>query len=150
METVRPANADDLPRCVELLGILFDQEQEFNPDPAVQRTGLEMILKNPETGSVFVYEIGGIIHGMVVMLFTVSTALGQKVAILEDMIVSPDLRGKGVGTNLVKYAVEFAMNKGCGRITLLTDCDNEAAHEFYRTCGFTKSDMLVFRKLIRR
>jgi ribosomal protein S18 acetylase RimI-like enzyme len=148
METIRPANTDDLAPCVELLGVLFRQEREFAPDPMAQRKGLEMIIKDPETGAVFICEIDGVIQAMVVVLLTTSTALGKKVAILEDMVVSPGLRGRGVGTSLVEYAVEFAMNKGCGRVTLLTDHDNEAAHKFYRKCGFVKSDMVVFRKLI--
>ncbi|HAK89985.1 MAG TPA: GNAT family N-acetyltransferase [Nitrospiraceae bacterium] len=149
MKTVRPANTDDLGSCIELLGLLFGQEHEFKPNPTAQRRGLEMIVKNPETGSVFVCESNGVIQGMVVVLFTISTALGKKVALLEDMVVSPDSRGKGVGTSLIKHAVEFAINNGCGRITLLTDNDNEQAHEFYRKHGFTKSNMVVFRKLLK-
>ncbi len=148
MYTIRPANINDSIRCAELLSILFSQEREFTPDPIVHRNGLESIIKNPETGSVFVYESDGFIQGMVVILFTVSTALGKKVAILEDMIVSPEYRQNGVGTSLVRYAVDYATNEGCGRITLLTDYDNDAAQVFYRKCGFIKSDMAAFRKLI--
>lgn len=147
METVRPASIDDLDRCAELLGILFSQEKEFTPDPAKQRKGLEMIISNPERSSVFVCEIDDVIQAMVIILFTISTALGEKVAILEDMIVAPDMRGKGLGTSLFRYAVDYAVNQGCGRITLLTDHDNEAAHKFYRKHGFIRSDMIVFRKL---
>ena len=147
METVRPANINDLARCAELLGLLFSQELEFTPNPAVQGQGLEMIVKNPETGTVFVYESDGVIQGMVVILFTISTALGKKVAILEDMIVSPDSRRKGLGASLFQHAVDYAISQGCGRITLLTDDDNKTAHAFYRKYGFTKSDMVVFRKL---
>ena len=147
MDTVRPANIDDLVRCAELLGLLFSQEREFTPDPVAQRKGLEMILKKPETGAVFVYEAYGVLQGMVVILFTISTALGDKVAILEDMVIAPDLRGKGIGSSLVRYAMDYAINQGCRRITLLTDHNNEAAHTFYHMHGFTKSDMVVFRKL---
>ena len=69
-------------------------------------------------------------------------------AAAKGVIVSPDARGRGAGARLVKYAVDFAASEGCGRITLLTDPDNEEAHRFYRRCGFTRSDMVVFRKLI--
>ena len=147
METIRLANTNDLTRCAELLGILLSQEREFNPDPVLQRKGLEMIVKNPDAGFVLVCEIDGIIQGMVLILFTISTALGRKVAILEDMIVSPDFRGKGVGARLVEQAVGLATDKGCGRVTLLTDHDNSVAHLLYRKCGFSKSDMVVFRRL---
>ncbi|MBI4690153.1 MAG: GNAT family N-acetyltransferase [Nitrospirae bacterium] len=147
MKNVRPANTNDLGSCIELLGLLFSREKEFKPDPLVQRKGLETIIENPEAGAVFVYESEGVIQGMVVVLFTISTALGKKAAILEDMIVLPDSRGKGIGTSLIRHAMEFASNIGCGRITLLTDHDNEPAHKFYNGQGFMKSDMVVFRKL---
>jgi ribosomal protein S18 acetylase RimI-like enzyme len=146
-ETVRPLTIDDLVRCAELLGVLLSQEREFTPDPAVQRKGLKMILKKPETGTVFVYESHGVIRGMVVILFTISTALGDKVPILEDVVVAPDSRGKGAGETLVSYTVDYAINQGCRRITLHTDHNNEAAHTFYHKHGFTKSAMVVFRKL---
>ncbi len=148
MGTIRLANADDVPRCAELLGILFSQEREFSPDLAAQSKGLAMIIDNPDAGFVFVYEADGVIQGMLLLLFTISTALGKKVALLEDVIVTPEFRGKGVGTSLVERALECALSEGCGRVTLLTDHDNEAAHNMYRTCGFTRSDMVVFRMLI--
>ena len=81
MGTLRMARMDDLPRCAELLGILLIQEGEHTPDPEVQIRGLEMVLEDPRAGSVFVYEIGRGVQGMVVMLFTISTALAKRVAI---------------------------------------------------------------------
>ena len=148
METIRVAGADDVIRCSELLGMLFSQEREFSPDLEAQSKGLAMIIDNPDAGVVFVYEVDGIIQGMVLLLFTISTALGKKVALLEDLIVTPDFRGKGLGASLVQRGLECALDKGCGRVTLLTDHDNEAAHKMYRKCGFAKSDMVVFRVLL--
>ena len=139
---------DDLSACAELLGVLLSQEGEHAPDPEVQTRGLTMILDDPRAGSVFVYEISGKVQGMVVMLLTISTALAKQVAILEDMIVSPDIREKGVGTKLVRYAAEYARSIGCGRVTLLTHHDNKPAHGLYRKTGFTRSDMVCFKRLL--
>jgi GNAT superfamily N-acetyltransferase len=146
MASVRAATMHDVPRCVDLLALLFSQEREFRPDPVLQRRGLEMILENPRTGILFVYDADGVAQGMVTLLFSVSTALGSRVALLEDMIVSPDLRGKGIGTILVRHATEYVAARGFGRITLLTDGDNDGAHRFYERCGFSRSDMVVFRR----
>lgn len=146
MGIVREAQRSDVGRCAELLGILFGQEHEFVPDAQKQRRGLEMIMEEPGRGTILVYEEEGIIWGMVLLLFTVSTALGAKVAILEDMIVAPAARGKGVGGRLIEEAVAFAARNGLARITLLTDHDNEAAQKFYLKSGFTKSEMVVLRR----
>jgi GNAT superfamily N-acetyltransferase len=144
----RAAKESDEARCTELLGILFSQEQEFTANAEAQSRAIAMIIGNPELGRIFVCEIEGVVQGMVMLLFTVSTFLGKKVALLEDMVVAPAWRGKGVGTQLINYALDFARREGFGRITLLTDRDNDAAQQFYQAQGFSKSEMVVFRKLL--
>ena len=148
MPTIRIATKKDIPECARLLGLLFSQEHEFMPEPAIQQRGLEMIVSNPSVGTVFVCELEGMTVGMVNLLSTVSTALGQKVAILEDMVVSPEYRGRGIGSLLIGHASDWARHQGFGRITLLTDGDNEQAHRFYGGKGFNRSDMTIFRKIL--
>ncbi|NTW82383.1 MAG: GNAT family N-acetyltransferase [Chlorobiaceae bacterium] len=148
MSIIRNATSDDIDRCAELLGILFSQEHEFAADRANQSKGLGMVIGNPEMGRVFVCEVDGSIQGMVMLLFTVSTYLGEKVALLEDMIVAPAYRGKGYGSRLIDHAIDFARSSGIRRITLLTDHDNETGQQFYLSRGFLRSGMAVFRKLL--
>jgi len=147
---VRCAGADDSDRCCELLEYLFRQETEFFPDPETQQKGLEMIFNNPATGTVFVCEerSSQIITGMVILLYTISTALGKKVALLEDMIVDPAFRLQGIGNMLIEHAIGHAASEGIERVTLLTDHDNTAAHRLYETNGFVRSGMIVYRKKI--
>lgn len=147
---IRSATPEDIDRCCELLAILFEQETEFEPDPELQKKGLQMIIENPSFGTILVCENSndGYITGMLVLLFSVSTALGMKVALLEDMIVDPDFRSRGIGNHLIQNAVRFAETEGFGRITLLTDAGNGRAHDFYKKNGFTRSGMVMFRKNI--
>ena len=148
MPEVRTALSSDISECAELLEILFSQEHEFTPDAEAQSRALSMIIGNPDLGRIFVCEVDdGVIAGMVMLLFTVSTFLGKKVALLEDMVVAPQWRQKGLGSLLINHAMEFARKEGLGRVTLLTDGDNEAAQQFYQSKGFSKSGMAVFRKL---
>ena len=146
--SVRVAVEGDVPRCAELLGILFSQEQDFTPDAERQSRGLSMIIHNPELGQIFVAEVDGVIQGVVLLLFTVSTFLGQRVALLEDMVVDPAWRGHGLGSLLLDQALDFARREGFGRITLLTDRDNETAQRLYTSKSFTRSEMVVFRNLL--
>ena len=83
---------------------------------------------------------------MVNLLYTVSTALGDRVAILEDMIVDRDARGRGLGSRLMTEAISTCETDGCLRITLLTDGDNTAAQQFYRRFGFERSPMVPLRR----
>ncbi len=148
MMNVSPASEDDLPALCELLGILFAQEAEFRPDPERQSAGLRSMLGRPEVGQVLVLRDGPTVVGMVAVLFLPSTALGGRVAILEDMVVRPSARGRGVGSRLLHAAVEFARSAGCRRVTLLTDSDNAAAQRFYGRHGFGPSCMIPMRRIL--
>ena len=140
------ANSKDIPELCSLLQSLFSQEVEFKPNNELQVTGLTRILSNPDVGNIIVARENGQIIGMVNLLYTISTALGGKVAILEDMVVDVSMRGKGIGSALLNYCFTLAENKQCLRITLLTDHDNNSAHQFYQKHGFDRSSMTVFRK----
>jgi len=139
------ASRYDIPRLNELLTLLFTQERDFSPDTAKQVDGLERIISDPGVGHILVLRQGGEIFAMVNLLYTVSTALGERVAILEDMIVHPDQRRGGAGSLLLQAAIEFARREGCRRITLLTDHDNSGAIRFYRNHGFKQSTMVPMR-----
>lgn len=148
MPAVREATAVDIPDMIRLLGHLFAQEAEFAPDESAQRRGLGMILNDPDTGVLLVAEDEGQIIGMVGLLYTVSTALGARVALLEDMVVAPEARNRGAGLALLDAAIAHAKADGCRRITLLTDGDNKAAQRFYAGAGFAASEMLPMRLML--
>lgn len=142
---IQIAKEGDIPALIDLLFVLFSQEKEFNPDSAAQERGLTRIIQDRELGAVLVAKKENKVVGMVNLLFTVSTALGERVALLEDMVVIPAARGSGVGSALLAEAMEFARKQGCKRITLLTDRDNEAAQRFYAKQGFSVSGMVPMR-----
>jgi GNAT superfamily N-acetyltransferase len=139
------ASASDIDELVSLLGLLFAQEAEFSPNDDLQRTGLCRIIEEPQRGEIIVLRMQNEVVGMTTLLYTISTALGARVALLEDMIVHPRYRNQGLGEQLVNAANQRAITVGCQRITLLTDEDNHAAHRFYQRHGFQPSTMKVFR-----
>lgn len=145
---VNEATMEDVPCLCELLGILFGQELEFQPNTEFQASGLRAIIGHPDGGRILVLRDGNSVIGMVSLLFLPSTALGGRVAILEDMIVYPDRRGGGSGARLLTSAIECARECQCLRITLLTDGENTSAQRFYQRHGFTSSEMMPMRLLL--
>ena len=145
---IEMATTSDIPTLCTLLDYLFSQEVEFKPDHETQSRGLEMILNNNNIGNIFVAKKNEKIIGMVILLYTVSTALGERVALLEDMVVSPNEQELGVGSMLLDHAVKYATEKGCKRITLLTDKTNIRAQKFYKQHKFNRSSMIPFRMII--
>lgn len=149
MITIRKAELSDIPSLATLLGLLFEQEAEFSANLERQTRGLEMILSDPATGELLVgKKPDGSVVGMVSLLYTVSTALGGRVALLEDMVVTPGERGHGCGSLLVEAAMKLARERECKRITLLTDFDDLAAEKFYQKHGFKLSPMVPLRQIL--
>jgi GNAT superfamily N-acetyltransferase len=146
--TIRRAAPSDIPELVRLLVELFAQEAEFAPAPERHARGLAAIIADERVGKILVAEENGRAAGMVNFLYTVSTALGGRVALLEDMVVGRATRGSGIGKKLLAAAIETARADGCLRITLLTDPGNARAHALYEGFGFRRSSMVPFRLLL--
>lgn len=144
--TIDPATEADLPALADLLRELFALERDFAPDRGKQLAGLRLILDDPGVGRLFVLRVGGEVAGMANALFTVSTAEGCRVLLLEDVIVGRAHRGKGLGRKLVEHVCEWARAEGMPRVTLLADRDNAPALAFYERLGFEKSAMAVRRR----
>jgi len=145
---VEPATIEDLPALTALVMELFAISGDFSPDRSVQERGLQLILEQPNRGRIFVLRNNHRIFGMVNLLFTISTARGGFVILMEDVIIHPNHRGQGYGTMLLKYVVEFAKQKNFKRITLLTDKISEEAQEFFCKNGFEHSSMIPMRLII--
>jgi ribosomal protein S18 acetylase RimI-like enzyme len=139
------AGAADIPALVELLGILFTQEAELSPDPEKQRRALDLILADPSRARIYVARENGKVIAMAALHFTTSTAEGGKVAGLEDCIVHPGCRGRGIGKALLAYVLEQGRAEGALRVMLLTDGDNTRAQALYRQLGFAPSSMMAMR-----
>jgi len=144
------ARSADLPRLVELLGILFESEAEFSADAEKQRSALQAILSDPAKGKIYVAREGREVVAMASLLYTISTAEGGKAALFEDLVVAPEHRKRGIGAALLKHVIEQARAEGVLRITLLTDMQNERAQAMYRRAGFVGSPMKPMRLKLKK
>ena len=142
------AGEHDIPQLCCLLAILFEQEHEFSVNAQSQQTALRLLMAQPQQATILVARQQAHIVGMVSLQYSISTALGGPVATLEDLVVDPAYRGQAIGRRLLRYAIDRARQRGCLRITLLTDSDNLAAQRFYARQGFTASGMMPLRLML--
>ena len=145
---IEQATLEDLPQLTDLLFELFTQEADFVPNRTKQMRGLRLLLEQPNRGRIFVLRSNGTILGMINLLFTISTAEGGFVIMLEDVIVHSEYRGKGFGEKLLVHAIAYAKKKDFLRITLLTDRLNDQGQRFFKAHGFIESKMIPLRLIL--
>ncbi len=145
---IEPATFEDLDELSGLLGELFSEESDFRPDKEKQLRGLRLIFEQPNRGRVFVLRRDRTIVGMINLLFTISTAEGGFVIVLEDLVVHKNFQGKGYGSQLLEYAINFAKQKNFLRITLLTDRPELRSQSLFKRYGFFESAMIPMRLLL--
>lgn len=118
---IRSIGEGDFERVAELTNRYFPH-MKMTPSKVAWRLSLGC--------SYFVAVIAGEVVGFA------DIRLGEKRAKLIGMVVDEQLRGHGVGSALIRKAVEFAMEKGKKTVYLQVRRDNVAAIRFYGSHGF--------------
>ena len=142
---VRAARPKDVARMVGLLDLLFAMEADFRPDPARQQQGLALLLDDGRA-RVLVAEWADGVVGMCTGQLVVSTAEGGPALLVEDVVVGPDHRGRGVGRALLAALADWASGRGVRRLQLRADGTNGPALAFYDRLGW-RATALVCRRL---
>lgn len=143
------ATPDDIPALVELLRILFSIEQDFHFQPEKQAAGLRRLLTDPERACIVVARNNsGTAIAMASGQLVISTAEGAPSLWVEDVVVTEDARGCGVGRRLLEKLLAWAAEKGATRAQLLADTDNGPALAFYQHLGWQTTALAAYRMKI--
>ena len=73
--------------------------------------------------------------GIALYFFNYSSWRGRPGLYLEDLFVSPSLRGKGIGNALLRDLASIAVSQGCVRMEWVVLDWNQSAIEFYEKLG---------------
>ncbi|WP_432258805.1 GNAT family N-acetyltransferase [Cupriavidus sp. TMH.W2] len=86
-------------------------------------------------------------HGQLIGMLTLANLIlfsGQK-ALIEDVVVTKNWRGKGIADRLVRSAIEKARDLGATKVDLTSRPDRLAANRLYERCGFERRDTNSYR-----
>jgi GNAT superfamily N-acetyltransferase len=137
---IRDATPTDTAALLKLIRDLAAYEKE--PD-AVEATeaDLDRALFGPDP-KVFaaVADQDGRVVGLALYFFTFSTWTGRHSLYLEDLIVDPSQRGRGLGRALVSELAARAVAQGCARMEWSVLDWNQPAIGFYRSLGARPMD----------
>ncbi len=142
---LRQAVAADIDSLLKLLDQLFTIEQDFSVDPDKQRRGLELLLQS-NLAYVVVAELEAEVVAMASLQIVISTAEGGRAGLLEDVVVSQEHRGRGIGQSILEHITQWAKKNKLTRLQLLADQDNQAALDFYHHQHWSRTSLLALRK----
>jgi ribosomal protein S18 acetylase RimI-like enzyme len=138
----RIATQHDLDRIVEMLADdVLGSKRECNerPLPDSYIKAYQAITADPNN-ELLVACRGDEVIGVQQITFTpYITHQGGWRATIEGVRTSSSERGKGLGTELIRFGIQRAKERGCHVVQLTTDKKREDALRFYESLGFKAS-----------
>lgn len=137
---IRPATIDDVPVIVAMLADdPLGARRESPDDLAPYLAAFERVADDPRQ-HLFIAERDGQPAGT--FQLTIINGLSRRGitrAQLESVRVHHSMRGSGLGSELIRWAIEAARQQGAGLVQLTSDATRADAHRFYERLGFVNS-----------
>jgi len=127
----------DLPIAIRLYAQPdFDNGKTLPLDDA--RKLLARFARYPDYTLYVAEQAGRIVGSFALLIMDNIGHLGTPSAIVEDVVVAPDMQSAGIGRAMMEFARELSAKKGCYKIVLSSNARRERAHAFYESLGFTR------------
>jgi GNAT superfamily N-acetyltransferase len=136
---LRRAQVADVPVIVRL--IVEDQisASRESADVAPYEAAFRRIDADPAQLLLAAVQDGEVVGTLQLTVIPGLSRVGALRGQVEAVRVRADLRGRGIGEAMVRWAAEEARRRGCVLVQLTTDKRRTDAHRFYARLGFTAS-----------
>lgn len=133
--TIREGAVEDAERLIERIIELARYERlDHTLEISVEELKRWIFSESPVAGSL-VAESNGDIVGYAIYFRSFSTFVGKPGFWLEDLYVTPEMRGKGIGRALLRRLAEETVSCGFGRLEWSVLDWNQPSIEFYEAIG---------------
>jgi GNAT superfamily N-acetyltransferase len=139
---IRPAVESDIPAVMPLMRAYCDFYESNPPDVGLDEMARALIASKDDQGMLLVADDGGQAIGFAAVGWKWSSLRGARIAVLEDLFVAPEARGRGAADALIKACADRARENGAPVVTWLTAPDNRRAQAVYNRVG-GKSDTFL-------
>jgi ribosomal protein S18 acetylase RimI-like enzyme len=141
--TIRRARREDVATIIAMLAddpLGSGRERLEDPLPPSYFKAFETVDRDPNIRLVVAEEEGGAVVGCLQLCILPGlSSQGAVRGLIEDVRVASQLRSRGIGEQLVRWAVAEARAKGCKLVELLTHSTRVDAQRFYARLGFKAS-----------
>jgi GNAT superfamily N-acetyltransferase len=133
--TVRGAEVSDVSTLLGFIRSLAEYER-LSHEVVADEAAIERALFGADAvAEALIAEHGGRPCGFALYFRSFSTFLGRPGIYLEDLFVEPEMRGRGVGSALLRSLARLTVQRGYGRLEWAVLDWNEPAIEFYERLG---------------
>lgn len=139
---IRPARREDVAAIVAMLAddhLGRARERVEDPLPASYYEAFARVERDPNLTLVVAESAGRVVGCLQLAILPGLSSQGASRGLLEDVRVASDCRSRGIGEQLVQWAVTEAKARGCNLVELLTHQTRVDAQRFYKRLGFTAS-----------
>jgi GNAT superfamily N-acetyltransferase len=145
---IRTATLADVTAILALLPQLFELPGARPPTYTEERgrTGIRWAVERPDADILLALD-GDALVGLASVYADIQSIRFGKRCWLQDLVVSKEARGRGIGKALLDAATQWARERGCTHLELSSGMGRVDAHRFYRREGMT--DQYVFERWIR-
>lgn len=133
--TIRPARVEDCALILQFITELAVYQRAEHHVAATVESIAASLFSADSPAQALICEVDGQPAGFAVYFFSYSTWLARRGLYLEDLYVSPGLRGRGAGKRLLQHLAQLAVDSGCGRFEWTVLDWNQAAIDFYLAAG---------------
>ncbi len=143
---IRPATRSDVPLILALIRALAEYEKLADACVATEERLERTMFGEKQYAETLIAEWDGAPAGFATYFHNYSTFRAQPGIYLEDLFVKPDLRGRGIGTALLRTLAKIAEERECGRLDWSVLDWNEPSIGFYKSLGAEPlADWTMFR-----
>ncbi|MET8701577.1 GNAT family N-acetyltransferase [Kitasatospora sp. NPDC004723] len=137
---IRRATEDDLPAIVAMLADdPLGATRESPDDLTPYRTALARIDADPHQHLVVAERAGRTIGTLQLTVVPGLARKGSTRAVIEAVRIHADERGTGLGTDLIRWAIDRSRALDADLVQLTSDATRTDAHRFYERLGFVAS-----------
>ena len=132
---IRAARRADVPRVWEMVHELADYERLGHEITGSAAALARDLFAKPARVECLVAETGGSLTGYALFYPTYSSFATAPMMWLEDLYVTPAVRGRGAGRALIAGVARRAVARGCRRLGWIVLDWNQPSIGFYRSLG---------------
>lgn len=139
---IRRARRDDVRIIVAMLAddpLGSGRERIEDPLPPSYFRAFEAVENDPNIQLVVAEQDGAVVGCLQLCILPGLSSQGASRALIEDVRVATHCRSRGIGEQLVQWAVAQARSRECRLVELLTHNTRVDAQRFYKRLGFQPS-----------